>query len=128
VRLAWVLHRRGRFADGLAALDQADLRKAHLEVIYLGHLFRGRLLASLDRPDDAERAYAQALEVWPRAQAPAVGLSALHLLQNRRDLSLHWARIARTQPAGEIDPWWRYSRGEGRWFHERLNDVRQAIR
>jgi tetratricopeptide (TPR) repeat protein len=128
VRLAWVLHRRGRFADGLAALDELDPSAAHPEVIYLGHLFRGRLLASLDRPEDAAKAYAEALEVSPLAQAPAVGLAALHLLNDRRDLSLEWARVARTQSPGDLDPWWRYARGEGRWFLERLNEVRQAIR
>ena len=128
VRLAWVLHRLGQFAEGLAALENFEAQTADGEVIYLGRLFRGQLLTSLGRIEDAARAYEHALAAWPRAQSPAVALSVLHLLNERRDLSLQWAIVVRTQEAGTVDPWWRYPFGEGRFFEARLAEVRQAIR
>jgi tetratricopeptide (TPR) repeat protein len=128
VRLAWVLHRLGQFDEGLAALDGFEARTTDADVIYLGRLFRGQLLDSLGRIEDAARAYEHALEAWPRAQAPAVALSALHLLNGRHDLSLRWATVVRTQEAGPLDPWWRYPFGEGRFFEASLAEMRQAIR
>ncbi len=128
VRLAWVLHRLGRFAEGLAALESFEPKTTDAEVIYLGRLVRGQLLARLGRIEDAARAYEHALAAWPRAQSPAVALSALHLLNDRRDLSLQWATAVRTQEAGTVDPWWRYPFGEGRFFEARLAEMRQAIR
>ncbi len=128
VRLSWVLHRLGRFAEGLAALETFEATTSDGELIYLGRLFRGRLLTGLGRIDDAARAYEHALAAWPLAQAPAVALSALHLLNDRRDLSLQWATVVRTQRAGPLDPWWHYPTGEGRFFQARLSEVRQAIR
>lgn len=128
MRLSWVLYRLGWFAEGVAALATFEAKTSEAEIIYLGRLFRGRLLTRLGRIDEAARAYEHALAAWPLAQAPATALSALYLLNDRRDLSWHWATVVLTQQPGPSDPWWHYPRGEGRLFEARLIELRQAIR
>jgi tetratricopeptide (TPR) repeat protein len=126
VRRGLLLHRLGRQAEALAALDVAPAAGADPAVDYWRMLFRGRVLQALDRPEEAAAAYEAAARGWPGAQTPAVALAALAQQQDRPDDARRWAALARTTSADTIDPWWQYWTGDFRFAGSWFDDLRQV--
>jgi VWFA-related protein len=128
VRKAWLLVRLGRPADALTALDGLSGATPDAAVRYWSRLFRGRALDALGRTDEAERAYRDALDLVPHAQAPSVALTALELRRGRHDEAYRWAAAVRGAPADLSDPWWQYFYADFRFFRARLVDLRRGAK
>jgi tetratricopeptide (TPR) repeat protein len=124
VRRAFLLHRLGQNEDALPLLDQTS--STDPIVIYWSQLIRGRVLGALDRTDEAAAAYEQAAASQPQAQTPAVALSTLFLLHDRREDALHWADVARTRTGQPVDPWLRYLFGDARRLPGWVQALREA--
>ncbi len=125
-RRALVLHRLGRHQAALEALDQADACPANPTVRYWTSLFRGRVLETLGRLDEARTAYEMAAAIWPGAQTPVVALAALLQRQGRVAEAIRAAEAARATPAGTINPWWQYWSGDLRFLDQWLGELRKV--
>lgn len=125
-RRGLLLLRLDRADEALAALDEADKAGGDETVRYLTALFRGRTLERLERHDAAAAAYERAASIMPGAQTPAVALASLWQRHDRPADALEWAHRAMTTPAGWVDPWWLYWRGDLRHSNARLAALRRA--
>jgi len=77
VRLAWFLYRVGRHQDALARLDEIRNENGPANdraMQYLRQLVRGHVQVALGQPAAGVDAYRRAIERWPTAQSPYVGL------------------------------------------------------
>jgi tetratricopeptide (TPR) repeat protein len=126
VRRGLLLIRVDRPDEALNALDEAEAAGGDDAVRYWTWLFRGRALERLERHVDAAAAYERAAAIVPGAQSPAVALASLWQRHDRPAEALSWARRAMNTPAGAIDPWWLYWRGDLRHASERLAALRRA--
>jgi tetratricopeptide (TPR) repeat protein len=127
VRLSWVLVRLGRHEEALSALDAFGDRTNDTTLRYWSRLFRARAFEGLGRPDDAARAYNEALSLIPRAQSPTAALALLETRRGRIEDAERWAIAGRTAPAGTVDPWWQYGKGEYRLYEARMAALRARI-
>lgn len=125
-RRALMLIRLDRAEEALVALDEADAAAGDDMVRYWTALFRGRALEQLGRQADAAAAYERAVALVPGAQVPAVALASLWQRHDRPDDALRWARRAMQTPAGGLDPWWIYWRGDLRRASDRLAAIRKG--
>lgn len=75
VRLGRVLWRLGQSEAARATLEQAVKQAADGDVLYLAHLFLGRVHEDAGRVEQAAAEYRLALALDPRAQTAAVALS-----------------------------------------------------
>jgi Tfp pilus assembly protein PilF len=129
VRYGRTLARLGRPSDAAAALRLAreDTREPLLE--YYGALFLGGAELALNRPAEAERAYQQALTLFPRAQAPRLGLSQLASRAGNRASARDLLRpvLERDAPRLNDDPWWTYRLSAGRQSTELLDAAYRAL-
>jgi tetratricopeptide (TPR) repeat protein len=126
VRRGLLLVRLDRADEALTALDEAEAAGGDDAVRYWTWLFRGRALERLERHVDAAAAYERAAVIMPAAQSPAAALASLWQRHDRPAEALSWARRAMNTPAGAIDPWWLYWRGDLRHSGERLAALRKA--
>jgi hypothetical protein len=85
-------------------------------VLYWSRLIRGKALAALDRVDEANRAYVNALETVPSAQSPRVGIMALESRRGRSEKAEAISKDVRTAADPVNDPWWIYPHGDIRFF------------
>jgi hypothetical protein len=115
IRLAHVLTDRGKAADAAALAGAALEQPLPPFLEYYAALVLGRAEARLGRLDRATAAFERAGRVFPRAQAPRVGLSHLAL---RRGAAADGIATLSTlaDPAAvdpDDDPWWLH-----RQYHE----------
>ncbi|MFI5177590.1 MAG: hypothetical protein ACHQO8_03450 [Vicinamibacterales bacterium] len=127
VRSAWALFQLGQFADALKTMDRA-CPADDPDLTYWLHLFRGRILDALDRPEDAEPEYRAALDAWPHAQSAGVALAVTLFKLHRPDEAVVAARAARLQPDEFVDPWWAYLRGDTRFVAGWRAELRSRIK
>lgn len=125
-RRGLLLLRLDRADEAMVALDAADAAAGDDMVRYWTTLFRGRALERLDRHVEAAAAYERAAALVPQAQAPAVALASLWQRHDRPADALRWARRAMDRPAGGLDPWWIYWRGDLRHAGDRLAAIRKG--
>jgi tetratricopeptide (TPR) repeat protein len=126
VRRGLLLLRLDRAQDALGALDEADAAAPDETVRYWSALFRGRALERLDRHVDAAAAYEKAVTLASAPQSAAAALASLWQRHDRPQEAQTWARRAMTTPAGSLDPWWVYWRGDLRHAPERYAALRKA--
>jgi hypothetical protein len=75
--------------------------------------------------DEASAAYQHALEMAPGAQSARVALMTLRLGQGQSADAVALADAIQTSKRDEIDPWWTYSRGDGREYAALLDRLRE---
>ena len=109
-RVEWAL---GHEEAARAALEETLRRGPDPSVLYLAHLFLGRVHEQAERLEDAEREYRAALAAFPSSQAAAVALS--WVLQLAGDAAaapeVLEAAVAAAARRHAPDPWWDYLLG-----------------
>jgi VWFA-related protein len=128
LRKAYLLHRLGRRAEGLALLDTMRARESDQTLVYLGQLLRGRVHDALDHVDEAANAYRAALQTWPDAQAPRVGLMTLLFRHGDRPGAERMAEAIQSAVAQAFDPWWQYWQGDYRFYPAAIAALREGSR
>jgi tetratricopeptide (TPR) repeat protein len=127
IRAAWAHFQLKSYALALESIDRA-CPVGDSDLIYWMHLFRGRILDSLGRLDDAEREYRRALEAQPYAQSAGVALAATLFKLSRPDEAVNAARAVRLVSGDVVvDPWWTYLRGDARFIPEWRANLRARI-
>ena len=98
-------------------------------VLYLTDLVRGQILRARGRPDEAAKAYRDALTTWPGAQSARVALMTLLLSRGDRQEAAKLAEAAETAAAGnQFDPWWTYWLGDYRVYPAIVAKLREIAR
>jgi tetratricopeptide (TPR) repeat protein len=138
VREAWLLFRMKRLDEALAlteplpsASDEDDSPVRTVldrQVRYVGSFVRGEILRELRRPDEAERAYRQAIDAWPGAQSARLALMTLLGTTGRRNEAQALANAIETAPATASDPWWWFSQGDRQLYPMLIDELRQLTR
>jgi tetratricopeptide (TPR) repeat protein len=128
VRAAFVRLRLGKAQDALALIGRVQDPHDDPVLTYWAQFFRGRILAELDRPAEADAAYRAALDAWPHAQSAAVGLTALSLFWNDPTNARRWAVAVQSATADAMDPWWLYPRADKRFWIAWRDGLRKAAR
>ncbi len=118
MRAAWFLCRIGKLDEALALADVRPPANTDPYVRYLTDLVRGQILRARGRPDDAAKAYRDALTTWPGAQSARVALMTLLLSRGDRQEAAKLADAAETEPSSgeQFDPWWTYWLGDYRAY------------
>ena len=126
VRLGRVLWRLGDRQEAQAALEQAVARATDPPVLYLAHLFLGRVHEDSGRLDPALRHYRLALSLEPQAQAAAVALSHALRLAGEAEESRQVLRTA-LDAAGRRgrDGYWDYLVGDAGRVEEEFAALRR---
>lgn len=130
MRAAWFLCRVGRLDEALALADVRRPDGSDAYVRYLTDLVRGQILRARGRDADAEKAYRDALAIWPGAQSARVALMTLVLSRGDRQQAAQLAVAAETEAAGgnQVDPWWTYWLGDYRAYPAIVAKLREAAR
>jgi len=131
IRFGWFLHRIGRDAEALAALDAAadgPARTLEPALRYLRQLFRGQVLVSLHRLDDALDALREARTLAPHAQSAKVALMNTSLAAGDHATAEALAEDIQTSPTDVTDPWWSYWQGDYRHYAQAIAAVRELVR
>ena len=83
---------------------------------YYGHMFIGAEATALDLVDEAQQAYERASELYPWAQSPYLGISALATRAGDRSGALAAIEpvITGDDPSLSDDPWWSYYTSQAR--------------
>jgi len=120
MRAAWFLSRIGRLDEALALADVSPPGGTDPYVLYLTGLVRGQILRARGRPEDAAKAYRDALTTWPGAQSARVALMTLVLSRGDRQEAAKLAEAAETEAeaasVSQFDPWWTYWLGDYRVY------------
>jgi tetratricopeptide (TPR) repeat protein len=113
VRLAHILHDRGRHTDAARQLDGATIPGSATPFLrYYSSMLAGRVARALDRIDAAQAAFEAAVAVEPRAQSPRLALSELAMARGDA-LTAQRYLAPLSAAAGPDDPWWRVGRTHG---------------
>ena len=126
LRLGRIRQRLGHHDRAGAALAAASADEAPLMVRYLAALFSGELAEDRRDLPGAQRAYAQALDLLPNAQAPMLALS--RICDARGDTPCAQAWLVRSLNAAKPtreDYWWTYRRGQTWRLEERFTELRR---
>ena len=116
MRAAWFLCRIGKLDEALAIVDVRPPAGTDPYVLYLTDLVRGQILRARGRPDEAAKAYRDALTTWPGAQSARVALMTLVLSRGDRQEAAKLAEAAETASGNQFDPWWTYWLGDYRVY------------
>ena len=120
MRAAWFLCRIGRLDEALSLADVGPPGGTDPYVLYLTDLVRGQILRARGRPEDAAKAYRDALTIWPGAQSARVALMTLVLSRGDRQEAAKLAEAAETEAeaasVSQFDPWWTYWLGDYRVY------------
>jgi tetratricopeptide (TPR) repeat protein len=129
VRLGRVLGRRGRHQDAIVELRRATMEADNRLLQYYGYMFLGAEASALDLVDEARAAYEQASELYPWAQSPHLGISALVARTGDRAEAL--AAIAPVlngdEPVLTDDPWWTYYTSQARDLPDIVESMYAAV-
>jgi tetratricopeptide (TPR) repeat protein len=117
----------GDYAAALTLLDRADTGDDAV-LAYWTSLFRARALEHLGRESDAVSAYQAALRAVPGGQSAGVGLALTLFRLNQRERADAAARAVRHMTDADLDPWWIYFSGDGRFVAGWLSALRGAGR
>ena len=131
VRLGQVLAMRDEEGDGTTALDHFRRAREHgpsPDVLYLSHLFEGRVLEARPNAVGAISAYRAALEIKPNAQAARLGLAGLLFIEGQVDEAAALVEATLEEPDQLDDPWALYFYGRYGAWPERLAAMREALR
>ena len=128
MRAAWFLCRVGKLDEALALVDARPPAGTDPYVLYLTDLVRGQILRARDRPDEAAKAYRDALTTWPDAQSARVGLMTLLLSRGDRQEAAKLAEAAETASANQFDPWWTFWLGDYRVYPDIVAKLREIAR
>jgi len=130
MRAAWFLWRMGRLDEALALVDVSQPAGTDPYVVYLTQLARGQILRARGRPDEAEKAYREALTTWPGAQSARVALMTLVLSRGDRQQAAQLAEAVETETAAgdQVDPWWTYWLGDYRTYPAILANLQEIAR
>ena len=128
MRAAWFLCRVGKLDEALALVDARPPGGTDPYVRYLTDLVRGQILRARGRPDDAEKAYRDALTTWPGAQSARVALMTLRLSRGDRPEAAKLAEAAETASGNQFDPWWTYWLGDYRVYPAIVAKLREIAR
>jgi tetratricopeptide (TPR) repeat protein len=126
-RAAWLKAQLGSYKEALEIIDRAGATDDET-IVYWRRLFRARILAGLNRDEDAEREYRAALEVRASAHSASVGLALTLFKERRVDEARALAASIRQAPPDVVDPWWTYLGADARFVTKWLEDVRGKIR
>jgi tetratricopeptide (TPR) repeat protein len=111
LRLGRVLWRRGKPEAARQRLESVIAGSREPAIVYLAHLFLGRIHEDAQRLTEAEREYRAALDAAPHAQTPELALA--HLRQGVGDEAGAGAAIRRAlEPAPQArldDAFWHYA-------------------
>ncbi len=116
IRLGRVLGRRGRHQDAIVELRRATIEADNRVLQYYGHMFIGAEATALDLVDEAQQAFERASELYPWAQSPYLGISALATRAGDRSGALAAIEpvITGDDPSLSDDPWWSYYTSQAR--------------
>lgn len=128
VRRANVLVRSNRPAEAVATLDRLSGPLEDKLVEYWRDLLRGRALDTVDRLDDAARAYADAHALMPTAQSPLVALGVLRFRQSHLEEAKSLTERVRELPRNVKDPWSFYWHGDARFVPELFRVLRELAK
>lgn len=124
-RAGFAAFQLGKNADARAALAGAG-SSADRTVSYWRALFLGRVSDALGADAEAERAYQDAVQLFPDAQTARIG-HALALFRLHRDDEAGEAVLAaRRVRADGVDPWEKYFEGDARFLAGWLGAMRKA--
>jgi tetratricopeptide (TPR) repeat protein len=126
LRLGRSLYRQGSLDAAAGELDAALRLPAPPQVRYLALLFRGLVDAGRERWTDADRFYAEALQLMPLAQTVVIARSEA-AYSSGRAAEAAAAMQAMLQQRRREDPWWMYIQGEAWHFEARLTALRLYV-
>jgi tetratricopeptide (TPR) repeat protein len=94
-------------ADLRTAVADRSL-KGRLE--YDAWLLLGREEEAVGRPDAARDAFTRAMNLYPRAQSPRLGLSLLARAQGERAAARDALELLSAADPSALDPWWSFNK------------------
>ena len=127
VRGARLLHGAGRTDQARLWLEQVPPHADRI-VGYVQQLTHGRVLDRLDRAADAADAYRKALAIEPRAQRAAIGLAAALMRAGAPEDAGRAATDARRMEDDAARLIGEFHRGDQRFVHEWLAEIRRLRR
>jgi hypothetical protein len=125
-RVQWRLHR----AEPARTSFEAVLREGDDPVLlYLAHLFLGRIHEDEERLGEAEEEYQAALKARPVSEAAAVAISHVRLLTGDTEGAREFATLALDQVRKRVDgdPYKNYFMAHTRMGQSGLEDLRKAL-
>ena len=126
-RAAWLKAQLGAYKDAIELIDRAPATDDKV-VTYWHQLFRARILAGLNRDEEAEREYRAALATREFAQSANIGLALTLFKLDRVDDARALAAAIRQGPKDSVDPWWTYLGADARFVTTWVREVREKIR
>lgn len=129
IRLGRVLGRRGKHQDAIVELRRAAM-EADIRVLqYYAHMFLGAEATALGLVDEAQSAYERASELFPWAQSPNMGISALAALAGNRGEAFSAIEpvLSSDDPALADDPWWTYYTSQARDLIDLVESLYTAL-
>jgi tetratricopeptide (TPR) repeat protein len=127
MRAAWFLSRVGKLDEALALAEVRPPGGTDPYVLYLTDLVRGQILRARGRLDEAEKAYRDALTIWPGAQSARVALMTLRLSRGDRQEAAKLAEAVEMAAGTQFDPWWTYWLGDYRAYPTIVAKLREMV-
>ena len=125
-----VLSLLGRPADAVGHLTKAIAATDDQLLLYYGHLFLGAGYQAVRQDPQSRAAYERAASLFPRAQAPHLGLSQLARRRGERAAALDAMQAVFKIGAAATsadDPWWWYYTSQGRGADDLLSALRRPF-
>ena len=127
IRLAHVRGLRDRHEEAADALRCVAGREIGGPMQYYAWLLLGREETALGRRDAARGAFERAMDLYPGAQSPRLGLSLLARTEGDHAAARSALEVLRDGARGEEDPWWSFN-----WRHapdadELLGEMRRRL-
>ena len=116
IRLGRVLGRRGRHQDAIVELRRAAMEADNRLLQYYSQMFLGAEAGALDLVEESRGAYERASDLYPWAQSPYLGISALAARTGDRAEALSAVApvLNGDEPLLADDPWWTYYTSQAR--------------
>jgi tetratricopeptide (TPR) repeat protein len=131
LRLGRMLMLRQKYSDARPVLERARTEADHQYLRYLASLFLGQLDERVGQYFDAERAYRDAYQQYPAAQAVTLSLARLLILRGvdaEADALILAMFEARRSPGATPDPWGLYDFGQFWRLEQRVANLRAQIK
>ena len=111
----------------LEAFQVARRGSSNAYVTYLAHFLRGRVLERLERPEEAERAYAAAADTIPFAQSAALARASLLMRAGRTAEAHALTRASFDAKPRPPDPWRLFPYGDYYRWPALIAELRRAM-